>query len=100
MPGLALVTSNLTASSAEETGALSLNADCCVTQTTFTDGQGLFREVCERGLKGIVAKRAASTYRPGLRGWVKVKNPGYWRRDQELAALRRSLERRAATASS
>jgi hypothetical protein len=25
-------------------------------------------------------------------GWIEVENPGYWRRDQELQALRRSLE--------
>jgi hypothetical protein len=27
---------------------------------------------------------------------VKIKNPGYWRRDQEIEALRRSLDRHAA----
>ena len=31
----------------------------------------------------------------GQGGWIRVKNPGYWRRDQEIASLRRSLERRA-----
>jgi ATP-dependent DNA ligase len=50
--------------------------------------------VCDQGLEGVVAKRSASTYRPGQRGWVKVKNPGYWRREQEIAAVKRSLERR------
>jgi hypothetical protein len=26
----------------------------------------------------------------GERGWVKVKNPSYWRRDAELEAMQRS----------
>jgi hypothetical protein len=26
---------------------------------------------------GIVAKRTAGAYRPGYRGWIKVKNPAY-----------------------
>jgi hypothetical protein len=28
-----------------------------------------------------------------LKGWVKVKNPNYWRRDSELEAMMRSRER-------
>ncbi len=38
-------------------------------------GSTLYREVCERGLEGVVAKRLASTYAPGRRNgaWVKVK---------------------------
>ena len=38
-------------------------------------GSTLYREVCERGLEGVVAKRLASTYSPGRRNgaWVKVK---------------------------
>ena len=62
----------------------------------FDDGQVLFDAVCEHGLEGIVAKRATSLYRAGQRGWIKIKNPGYWRRDQELESLRRSHERRVA----
>jgi hypothetical protein len=46
--------------------------------------------VCERGLEGVVAKWRRASYRPGLRGWIKVKNPGYWRRPSELAAMSRS----------
>jgi ATP-dependent DNA ligase len=42
------------------------------------------------GLQGVVTKRLRSLYRPGQRGsWVKVKNPGYWRRNEELAAVAR-----------
>jgi DNA ligase D-like protein (predicted ligase) len=38
-------------------------------------GRDLFAAACERGLEGIVAKRLASTYRPGERGdaWQKIK---------------------------
>jgi hypothetical protein len=32
--------------------------------------------------------------RPGERGWIKVKNPNYWRRDAEIEAVQRSRERR------
>jgi ATP-dependent DNA ligase len=45
----------------------------------------------------LVAKKLASRYRPGERGWVKVKNPYYWRRDSEREAMQRSRERRART---
>ena len=40
-----------------------------------------------------VAKNHSSLYRPNDRGWVKVKNPNYWRRDAEREALVRSQER-------
>ena len=41
---------------------------------TFEDGEALFRAVCDRGLEGVVAKRAHDRYRPGDRGWIKRKN--------------------------
>jgi ATP-dependent DNA ligase len=50
--------------------------------------------VCRLRLEGVVAKRLSSRYRPGQRGWVKVKNPSYWRRDMEREAMARSRERR------
>ena len=75
--------------------SLDLNDNCCIPDT-FDDGQALYRAVCERGLEGIVGKRSTSLYRPGQRGWIKIKNRGYWRRDEEVAAVKRSLERRAA----
>ena len=78
--------------------SLALNDGHCLTPDTFDDGQALYDAVCERGLEGIVAKRSTSLYRSGQRGWVKVKNPGYWRRDHEIEALRRSHERRALVA--
>jgi bifunctional non-homologous end joining protein LigD len=73
--------------------SLALNVTHCMTPDTFEDGRALYAAVCEQGLEGVVARRSASTYRPGQRGWIKVKNPAYWRRDQEILALRRSLER-------
>ncbi len=41
---------------------------------TFEDGEALFAAVCERGLEGVVAKRARDAYRPGEHGWIKHKN--------------------------
>jgi len=48
-------------------------------------------------LEGVVAKRQSSRYRLGERGWIKTKNPSYWRRDSERAAMQKSRERRART---
>jgi ATP-dependent DNA ligase len=44
-------------------------------------------------LEGIVAKRRNGTYRPGFRGWTKIKNQGYWRRESEIELMRRRRER-------
>jgi bifunctional non-homologous end joining protein LigD len=57
----------------------------------FDDGHALYTAVCELGLEGLVAKRNSSRYGANVRGWVKVKNPRYWRR--EIAAVRHSAER-------
>ena len=38
-------------------------------------GSVLFDAVVEHGLEGIVAKRRNGIYRPGHRGWMKIKNP-------------------------
>lgn len=35
--------------------------------------------MCERELEGIVAKQRRGCYRPGERGWMKIKNREYWR---------------------
>jgi bifunctional non-homologous end joining protein LigD len=63
--------------------SLGLEGPYWSTSMIFDDGQGLYDVVCERGLEGIVAKRHASTYQPTVRGWVKTKNPNYWRRGEE-----------------
>jgi bifunctional non-homologous end joining protein LigD len=75
--------------------SLDLNGLHWTTPDAFDDGHALFTAVCERGLEGVVAKRRDDRYWPGARRWVKTKNPNYWRRDSEIEALRRSMERRA-----
>jgi ATP-dependent DNA ligase len=70
--------------------ALPLGGPSVQVAETADDGAALFEAVCAQGLEGIVCKRLDELYRPGLRRWVKVKNPGYWRR----AAERESLGRR------
>ena len=56
--------------------ALDLGGNFWFLPPVFDDGPTLFETTCEQGLEGIVAKRRDSLYRPGERGWVKVKNPG------------------------
>ena len=63
------------------------------------DGRALFTAVCELGFEGVVAKNHSSLYRPNDRGWVKIKNPNYWRRDAEQEAMTRKHERRRGFAS-
>jgi hypothetical protein len=46
---------------------------------------------------GVVAKKHASLFRAGERGWVKTKNPNYWRRGFEREAIARKHERRVRT---
>ena len=54
------------------------------TTPVFDDGSALFSTVEQQGLEGIVAKPLSSSYCPGERGWIKVKNRAYWRFGQEL----------------
>jgi bifunctional non-homologous end joining protein LigD len=67
--------------------ALNLNGAFWRTPERFDDGEALFEAVCERELEGIVAKRIEGRYRPGERGWVKVKNRSYrrWEIERESA---------------
>jgi bifunctional non-homologous end joining protein LigD len=80
---------------------LDLSSPLCLVADVFDHGEALFRAVCH-GLEGVVAKRRNGRYKPGYRGWVKVKNPAYWRRESELEGVRRSHEgrTRATTAAS
>ncbi len=55
----------------------------------FEDGERLFRSVQEIGLEGVVAKKLSQRYRPGERGWIKVKNREYWRWPLEREGARR-----------
>jgi bifunctional non-homologous end joining protein LigD len=61
------------------------------TPQAFDDGERLFAAVVQQRLEGIVAKRLSSSYRPGEREWLKVKNRDYWRfgHEVELARSRR-----------
>jgi bifunctional non-homologous end joining protein LigD len=72
---------------------LELPAHRCLVSEVFDDGQALYQAVVDHGLEGIVAKRRRGLYRPGFRGWIKIKNPGYWRRESEVEGFRRSLAR-------
>jgi len=54
----------------------------------FDDGSVLFEAVVEHGLEGVVAKKRNGIYRPGYRGWTKIKNPSYWRRESEIEHMR------------
>jgi bifunctional non-homologous end joining protein LigD len=63
--------------------ALNVNGVYWRTPEAFDDGAALFEAVCERELEGIVAKRVDGRYRPGERGWVKIKNRNYWRYELE-----------------
>jgi len=44
--------------------------------------------VSEKGLEGIVEKPLQRPYRPGERGWIKVKNEDYGRYGLEREAPR------------
>ena len=74
---------------------LGLEGPTWTTPETFSDGDALYAAVCERGLEGVVAKKLSNRYEPGERGWVKKKNPAYWRREAETEAIRAKVERRA-----
>ena len=63
--------------------ALNLNGPHWTTLETFEDGAALFDAVCAHELEGVVAKRRASLYRPGERGWVKIRNRECWRYEME-----------------
>jgi bifunctional non-homologous end joining protein LigD len=77
---------------------LPLRPPTSVVAETFADGAALFDAVCKLGLEGVVAKRLSSRYRANQRGWIKTKNPNYWRRESEREAMQRaSKAKRPAT---
>ena len=63
---------------------LAVERSCVRLSDVFDDGDTLFDAVVEHGVEGVVAKKRNGIYRPGYRGWTKVKNPSYWRRDSEV----------------
>src|SRR3954466_9634527 len=78
----------------EELEALELHGPYWHTPEAFDDGGALFEAVCERNLEGVVAKRRSGRYRPGERGWVKIKNRDYWRYEMEREGALKAAERR------
>jgi bifunctional non-homologous end joining protein LigD len=66
-----------------ELEALDLRGPYWHTPEAFDDGAALFEAACERELEGVVAKRRSGRYRPGERGWIKIKNRDYWRYEIE-----------------
>jgi ATP dependent DNA ligase domain len=73
----------------KELESLELDGQTLTTCERFDDGRALVTAVCELGLEGVVATNRSSLYRPGDRGWVKVKEPNHWRREVEREALSR-----------
>ena len=62
----------------------------------FDDGQALFDAVVEHRLEGVVAKRRNGIYRPGYRGWTKIKEPDVLApRDRVELIRRRHIDRTA-----
>ncbi len=60
----------------ERLAVLELPAPCVPVEAVAGDGEALWGFVVDRGLEGMVAKRAGSPYRPGTRSpdWRKVAN--------------------------
>jgi bifunctional non-homologous end joining protein LigD len=75
--------------------ALNINGSYWRTSEVFDDGPSLFEAVCERELEGVVAKRLDGRYRPGERGWIKIKNRAYWRYEMERESAIDSRHQRA-----
>jgi hypothetical protein len=63
--------------------SLGLAGPHCATTPSFDDADALWRVVLRDGLEGMVAKPRGSVYRPGERGWLKIKNRAYWKYDVE-----------------
>jgi bifunctional non-homologous end joining protein LigD len=69
--------------------ALELDGPAWRTPEVFEDGEALLEATSGLGLEGVVAKKRSEPYRPGERGWVKVKHRHYWRFGQELELVQR-----------
>jgi bifunctional non-homologous end joining protein LigD len=67
---------------------LDLHGPAWRTPEAFDDGEALLAATSEHGLEGVVAKRRHEPYRPGERGWVKVKHRHYWRFGRDLGFRR------------
>jgi bifunctional non-homologous end joining protein LigD len=78
---------------------LDLRGPAWRTPEAFDDGEALLAVTSAYGLEGIVAKRRRDPYRPGERGWVKVKHRHYWRLGRELELVRPAPPHQKATSS-
>ena len=74
---------------------LDLDGPAWQTPDVFEDGEALYGATLNLGFEGIVAKRRSDPYRPGERGWVKVKHRAYWRFGAELERASRPGRPRA-----
>jgi bifunctional non-homologous end joining protein LigD len=54
---------------------------------SFSDGEALWQVVEQQELEGLVAKPLVGIYKPGERGWLKVKNKSYWKFALEREAM-------------
>jgi ATP-dependent DNA ligase len=66
--------------------SLELAGPCWSMVPAFDDGAVLWHVVCARQMGGVVAKPRTGIYRPGERGWLKVKNRAYWKYELEREA--------------
>ena len=79
----------------------SVAAGSCIASPRFRlvgdDPNRLLVRDATSGLEGVVAKKRNGIYRPGYRGWTKIKNPTYWRRESEIEHVQRTRNRTAVT---
>jgi ATP-dependent DNA ligase len=68
----------------------------CLPASSSTANSSRTTSEVQHRVEGIVAKRRDGIYRSGYRGWMKVKNPSYWRRESEIELMHRPRERVAA----
>jgi bifunctional non-homologous end joining protein LigD len=66
--------------------SLNLAGSHWTTAPSFEDGAALWAVVERDALEDVVAKPLGSSYRPGERAWLKVKNKRYWKYEIEREA--------------
>ena len=76
---------------------LGVERSCIRLSGVFDDGSVLFDAVVEYRLEGVVAKKRNGIYRPGCRGWTKIKNPSYWWRESEIEHMQKRRNRTPVT---
>jgi hypothetical protein len=63
---------------------LGVERTCVRVSDVFDDAAVLFDAVVEHRLRGSRRQETRRKLPPRPRGWTKIKNLGYWRRDQEI----------------